>query len=147
MRVLLDRIEAKIVRHANGCWIWVGARTGSGYGQAWFGGRKMQAHRLTYEMMRGPIPDGMTLDHLCRVRLCVNPAHLEPVTRGENVLRGEGVTAKRARSVTCKYGHQLVADHRPGRAGWRWCPVCHKAVNARRPTTRAGRILAQGGRS
>ena len=77
---------------ARGCTLWLGARAGSSpsdpYGVAWNGERLEMAHRIAYRLARGAIPDGLQLDHLCRVRLCVNPEHLEPVTASENVRRG-----------------------------------------------------------
>src|ERR1019366_1994387 len=80
------------------CWIWV-ASTTSGYGRIHETDRRSRnlvAHKVAYEWASGPVPDGLTLDHLCRVRSCVNPAHLEPVTRTENVMRGEGDPARNA---------------------------------------------------
>lgn len=76
-----------------GCWLWHGAVSkckGGGYGLIYVGGKEVvkSAHRVVYELERGAIPNGMDLDHLCRVRTCVNPAHLEPVTRKENLRRG-----------------------------------------------------------
>lgn len=70
------------------CWLWVGARNAKGYGTANYAGRFRLAHRVTYEMAHGAVPRGMQLDHLCRMRSCVNSAHLEPVTPRENILRG-----------------------------------------------------------
>lgn len=70
--------------HETPCWIWTKTRSANGYGRARRGGRFHQAHRLIYELLVGPIPEGLHLDHLCRVRACVNPAHLEPVTQAEN---------------------------------------------------------------
>jgi hypothetical protein len=72
----------------SGCWLWTGAAGGNGYGFYKAKGIGMVAHRWAYTLLRGPIPTGLELDHLCRVRYCVNPAHLEPVTRSENARRG-----------------------------------------------------------
>lgn len=84
----------------------------------------MLAHRFSYELLRGPIPKGMTLDHRCRNTLCVNPWHLEIVTHRENVLRGEGIAAKQAKQNRCIYGHDLAGEnsYRYGRK--RRCKVC-----------------------
>lgn len=74
----------------DGCWTWTGKKGSKGYGLVHVdsaSGRQQQAHRAAYELVVGPIPDGLELDHLCRVRVCVNPAHLEPVTRAENMRR------------------------------------------------------------
>ena len=74
-----------------GCWIWTGATLNEGYGKIGVGRRgegHRLAHRIMYELLRGPIPDGKELDHLCRFPRCINPWHLEPVTRSENQLRG-----------------------------------------------------------
>src|SRR5262245_43846462 len=74
----------------SGCWLWLGSLDRGGYGRVsskgWRGCRNRLAHRLAYEAFISPIPDELTLDHRCRVRSCVNPAHLRPVTRGENTL-------------------------------------------------------------
>lgn len=78
------------VVNESGCWIWQFSRSPSGYGQVWHEGKLAQAHRIYYEKEVGPIPTGLDLDHLCRVRACVNPEHLEPVTRAVNARRGNG---------------------------------------------------------
>lgn len=70
------------------CWIWAGGTSEDGYGRAWANGRQIPAHRHYYELHVGPIPEGLVLDHLCRIPSCVNPGHLEPVTPAENVRRG-----------------------------------------------------------
>lgn len=96
------QIEDYIMEEPNsGCHLWIGASKTSGYGNRWHLGKLRLAHRLVYEMDYGEIPNGMTLDHLCRVRSCVNPKHLEIVTRGENVLRGNTVSALNSRKRCC----------------------------------------------
>lgn len=96
----------------SGCWIWTRYCRPDGYGEIVdLRGRKRLLHRLFYEHYRGPIPRGLTLDHLCRVRCCVNPHHLEPVTIGENVLRGESTSAKHRRKTHCINGHELQGDN------------------------------------
>lgn len=71
-----------------GCWVWSRSVTGKGYAQTFVGGKNQGAHRVFYEHFRGPIPAGLHIDHLCRVRACVNPDHLEAVTVTENTRRG-----------------------------------------------------------
>lgn len=78
------------------CWIWTGAQHAAGYGKGLFGGRYESTHRYAYETLRVEIPEGLHLDHLCRVRACCNPWHLEPVTHAENVRRGLPYRTKRA---------------------------------------------------
>jgi hypothetical protein len=90
-RPLIARIERRIDRHPGGCWLWRGAVLKTGYGRISLGALKDGqglVHRLMYEHVRGPIPAGMELDHLCRVRHCCNPAHVEPVPHAVNVRRG-----------------------------------------------------------
>lgn len=107
-----DRLMAKVRKDASGCWIWEGtSRTGHSitpYGQFWYKERMTMAHRAAWELFIGPVPDGKTLDHKCRVTLCVNPDHLEPVTNRENILRGTGPSAINARKTLCIRGHELT---------------------------------------
>lgn len=89
-RSLRERIEEKYIPEPNsGCWLWTGAATDRGYGRVWVHAaqRAIPAYRALYELENGPVPDGLELDHLCRVPACVNPAHLEPVTHKENQCR------------------------------------------------------------
>lgn len=86
------------------CWLWTGPKTPDGYGITTAKGVR-NAHRLSWVLHRGPIPPGMQIDHLCRVRHCVNPDHMELVTLQENVRRGNAPTAIHARQTHCKYGH------------------------------------------
>lgn len=113
---LADRLRARIVYPFDGsedCWIWTGRLNDSGYGViaaprangVHVGPRMAKAHRVSYELLRGPIPEGLTLDHLCRNRWCQNPDHLEPVTRGENVRRGAAPSAVAHREKLCLRGH------------------------------------------
>lgn len=100
-----------------------------GYGQFWANGKNRRAHRVAFELLVGPIPEGQTLDHLCRVRACVNPAHLEPVPVRENLLRGVGVCASNVRKDTCKHGHPFTPDntYRFGpEQRWRSCRTCRQ---------------------
>jgi excisionase family DNA binding protein len=86
---LRERMLSRLIIDPSGCLLWTGARNSSGYGHIRVGGGRSDAfvHRLMYEMFAEPIPDGLELDHLCRVRHCASPAHLEPVTSGQNKLR------------------------------------------------------------
>lgn len=94
--------------------------------------RTAKVHRVVYEALVGPIPDGMVIDHLCRQPSCVNPAHLEPVTRRENVLRGLTLPAANARKTHCKHGHEFTPENTylfP--TGTRGCRTCARAAKQR----------------
>jgi len=123
---LYQRFWAK-VNKTDTCWLWTACARG-GYGQISAGGRSrkiLSAHRVAYEMLVGPIPEGLDLDHLCRVTLCVNPKHLEPVTHRENLLRGESPSAKHARKTECLRGHPLSgANLYTDPKGRRQCRIC-----------------------
>lgn len=112
----------------NGCFQWTGATMSRGYGTCCVNGRTQRAHRFYYERAHGPIADGLTLDHLCRNRLCVRPEHLEPVLNRTNVLRGAGVSAENARKTHCKRGHLFDQQNtRYAPTGARICRACHAA--------------------
>ncbi|MEV4271931.1 HNH endonuclease signature motif containing protein [Micromonospora aurantiaca (nom. illeg.)] len=97
-----------------------------------WGGVIRPAHRIAYEMKRGPVPDGLELDHLCRNRRCVRPAHLEPVTRRTNLLRGETIPARLAERTHCRHGHEFTPENTYQWRGSRFCRTCRAAAQARR---------------
>ena len=99
-----DKVEPEPM---SGCWLWAGTQY-AGYGYFWFRGAMHRAYQVAYWCFVGAVPTNLTLDHKCRVRSCVNPAHLEPVAHRENILRGEGPTAINARKTHCIRGHLLV---------------------------------------
>lgn len=100
------------VEKTDTCWLWRGAiGKAEGYGQFWLNDVMMPAHRAAWLIFRSEIPEGLELDHLCRVRHCVNPDHLEPVTKRENILRGEGAPARHARQTHCANGHELAGNN------------------------------------
>lgn len=120
-----------VVNPSTGCWIWQRGKSSTGYGMVNHGGRVVGAHRMYYELLVGPIPNGLEIDHLCRVRACVNPDHMEPVTRAENVRRGtsspltwEKVREIRrsvgpAKSLAAKYGVHVATIYAVwGDASW-----------------------------
>ena len=121
---VLARFWAK-VHKTETCWLWIASVNLKGYGMFHLPrpvGRRIHAHRFAYEAVVGPIPDGLVLDHLCRTSLCVNPAHLEPVTNRENVTRG-------LRRSHCANGHAYTEENSYWRAGrngypWRECKEC-----------------------
>lgn len=108
----------------SGCWLWIGSCDRGGYGKILVDGKQRLAHRFAYEQYIGPIPDGLPLDHLCRVRPCVNPWHTEPVTTKENVLRGEGLAARNAKATHCKHGHEFTAENTYIARFGRQCKAC-----------------------
>lgn len=94
---------------SNDCWIWQKRIGHHGYGYQWdsIKDTMIHAHRFYYEKYKGKITKGLVIDHLCRVRTCVNPEHLEMVTHKVNILRGEGIAAKKSKQTHCIHGHEL----------------------------------------
>lgn len=139
--LLPPKMRGKVLVAATGCWLWQGAHGPNGYGVVWIGtrrgdNRRAQAHRMAYESLVGPIPDGLVLDHLCRVRDCVNPAHLEAVTQAENTRRGIGpamLGLLNSRKTECANGHAFdEANTVRRRTGGRRCRECDRERRARR---------------
>jgi hypothetical protein len=131
------------------CYFWTGAKMSGGYGSFGVENRRVVlAHRWVYEHFRGPIPDGLEIDHLCHNgsgcpggitcphRLCVNPEHLEAVTRRVNCLRGESPSAIHARKTHCPQGHPYVGENLYiTSTGGRQCRICQSERSAQRPST------------
>lgn len=128
---LSENFTAK-VRADTGCHIWIGATNNKGYGILGIGGGvRALAHRVAYEAEYGPIPDGMVIDHVCRVRNCVNPLHLEPVSQAENNRRGRNAAALAVGDV-CQNGHLIGAGDLYIRTdGHTECHHCRRAGNKR----------------
>ncbi len=124
-----EQFAAKVSPQPDGCWKWLGNHDSDGYGRFWLGlpGQKtIGAHRFAYLSIKGEIPEGLVLDHLCRNVGCVNPDHVEPVTVGENQRRGLNVALK----THCKQGHPYTQENTVIRhTGRRWCLTCRKAAD------------------
>jgi hypothetical protein len=125
------RRPAYIVDLETNHWIWNGCKLPAGYGKK---GANGYAHRWVYETLVGHIPEGMTIDHLCRVTSCVNPEHLEVVSMAENIRRGFGVAGINTRKTHCPKGHSYDMFEKDGSRG---CRTCHneKVRNAARNRT------------
>lgn len=125
----LVRLLALTDKLDNGCWQYKGYLH-NGYARIWDGSRTVRAHRFSYEMVNGKIPDRLVIDHLCRNKACVNPAHLEVVTIKENTLRGDGPTSLNSRKSHCQKGHEFTPDNTAFECGSRICKVC-KSIKAK----------------
>ena len=128
---LPDRFWSKVAPcPMSGCWLWIAA-TVNGYGKTGGGPRgdrwNARAHRYSYVALVGDVPVGLDLDHLCRVRCCVNPAHLEPVTRAVNMARSPLTPHMRKFATHCKRGHEMTAENTGGLdKRQRYCRACER---------------------
>jgi len=128
-----------------GCWLWGGSYFPNGYGQVWSPAlqRPTQAHRLVYEFFGEPIPEGLTIDHVCRVRACVNPHHLQVVTQKENIhAPGARCVAKaNAAKQVCPEGHPYDAENTYTRNSKRYCRTCKREAKRRARSARPANRL------
>jgi HNH endonuclease len=127
-----DRFWARV--DASGpCWTWTGGRTANGYGRFGITASNQElAHRFAWIILVGPIPEGLQLDHLCRVRLCVNPDHLEPVTPQENWLRSHTPVGRVSPLGECRRGHPFDEENTYLYKGVRSCKTCRKVRESAR---------------
>lgn len=141
-------LEQRLMRRreidANGCWLWTGHLNAWGYGTIWDEGTRL-VHRVSLRLAGRPVPDGLVTDHLCRVRNCFNPDHLEAVTRRENTMRSPiAVAAVHARKTHCVNGHPFTEEntytHREGNGFRRRCRTCMEATIRRRMAKRMGAV-------
>ncbi len=158
MRILFNdhrlpqRFWKKVRVQRDGCWVWIGGKGRKGYGLFYLGGypnqrRTMSAHRWAYTCLVGPVPDGMTIDHICNNPPCVNAVHLRIASQQENILRGNGLAAQNAQKTHCPHGHPYDEQNtywKPIEDGSRWgriCRICSRKSDrkykARRRAVRA----------
>lgn len=123
-RPVMERILTKVDVASSGCWEFTGARGSSGYGNVRVDDAVVSVHRVVYEHMVAPIPEGLQIDHLCRNRCCCNPDHLEPVTSRENTRRGHGPAGENARRDECSNGHAFDEQNTYVAGGRRACRQC-----------------------
>ena len=146
MAVRVDKWFAKHIRPSGECWEWTGSKTRNGYGQLRIEQKPMMAHRALYEYFVADIPAGLDLDHLCRNRACVNPWHMEPVTRSINLKRGR--VGRHERPAACPQNHPYDEENtRITTKGSRACRTCEReraAESRRRKTEAEGNRIGVG---
>lgn len=138
----VSRFTSTYQETGDGCWLWTGWVDGAGYARFTVNGKRWLAHRWSYQHHRGPIPQGLVIDHLCRTPSCVNPSHLEAVPQRENVHRGTGTPAVNLRKTHCLRGHAFTPANTyvNPRTGARRCRQCRRVTGGTK--TRAGNTPA-----
>jgi hypothetical protein len=137
---IVERFLAKVDGTLFGCWYWTGKIDRNGYSGFW-DGKAVVGHKWAWEHVNGPTPAGLELDHLCRNRACVNPLHLEPVTRSVNILRGDSHIAAQMQQTHCIHGHAFTPENTIRRAnGGRKCRTCASATSARYAARKRARL-------
>ena len=122
----MGRRKNSVLVQEGSCWLWQGRLHKNGYAAIYLGGKEYPAHRLIYTIFVGPVPKVYHMDHLCRVRHCVNPAHLEPVTPRINTLRGHAPAAVNAKKTHCHRGHPFSAENTYRNKNRRCCRICRE---------------------
>lgn len=139
---VLERLQSRLVADpVTGCVNWTGAVVHGGYGTLGIGrsrpgSTRVRAHRLAYEAAKGPIPEGLVIDHLCRNPRCCNPDHLEAVTMRENTLRGVSIVARCAAATHCPGGHPYSEQNTLRKSGSRYCLICKREYDRNYKTER-----------
>lgn len=152
--VLTDRFWSKVDKTGEH-WLWTAGTFGGRYGQFWDGEHNRLAHRVAYELENGELTEGLVIDHVCRVTLCVRPSHLELVTISENTARGVGpaLAARRmkewsASRTHCIRGHELTLENTyVTGCGWRQCRPCRRITAQRRRHAKRGLLDGDPGAS
>ena len=146
---LAEKALSYLVPAPNNCIVWTMRRDKWGYGYVMWEKRPRLVHRVVFEALRGPIPTGLELDHLCRNKSCANPDHLEPVTHAENCRRGNGWSGLHARQTHCKYGHEFTPENtltnKQNKNG-RLCKTCTDETHKRHNLKRQAEVIARGGK-
>lgn len=140
-QTVMERFMSKI-DSSSGCWLWMGPINRDGYGKFTVRRITVAAHRFAYQELISPIPDGLTIDHLCKHRNCVNPAHMEPVTMRENLLRGDTIQARNHKKTHCLNGHPFDDKNTIWFYGWRQCREC--LINRKAAKRRAMGLKERG---